>query len=144
MNLSLFFIVNKFLLYLIQLKIGAFFKYLTMKCIVNKTDFKIKVYIKDITQTIVNPLNFDWELFYYTIKDVPFSVSHQINNTEHQLSSNTIVLEDNSIEIRVNGFDFAKKGVLKFKSKLHFINPDFSDGVQTVETPEEELNIQIL
>ena len=31
-----------------QQKIGAFFKYLIMKCIVNKTDFKIKVYIKDI------------------------------------------------------------------------------------------------
>ena len=115
-----------------------------MKCIVNKTDFKIFVSLKDATQTVINPLNFDWELFYYTIKDVPFSVSHKINNTEHQLSSNTIVLEDKTIEIRVNGFDFAKKGILKFKSKLHFVNTDFSDGIQTVETPEEELNIQIL
>ena len=116
-----------------------------MKCIVNKTDFKIFVSLKDATQTVINPLDFDWELFYYTIKDVPFSISHKIiSETERELSPNAIILEDKTIEIRVNGFDFAKKGVLKFKSKLHFVNPDFSDGVQTIETPEEELNIQIL
>lgn len=118
-----------------------------MELISNKTDFKILVKFKDTTQTIVNPLDFDWDIIHYTTPSVVFTSSHKLTNhypDEHILSPNVVILDDNTIEIRVDNFDFAKLGILKTKTKFYFANPDFKDGIQTVITPEETLNATII
>lgn len=118
-----------------------------MEYIVNKTDFKIFVKLKDITETIVNPLDFEWDIYYYTTPHVVFKSSHKFDQTipdTHILSPNIKILDDFTIEIRVDNFDFSRKGILKSKMDLFFNNTDFLDGIQKVSTKETELNVTII
>lgn len=118
-----------------------------MQCIPNKSDFKIKVQLKDFTGTIVHPLDFEWDLIWYTLSDVPFTASHRFGEglpDQHILLPNTVIIDEQIIEVRVDGFDFCKKGPLKFISKMHFANSDFKDDIQTVPSPELTLNIMIV
>ncbi len=118
-----------------------------MECIVNRTDFKILVKFRDTTQTVINPLDFEWDIYHYTTKYVTFKSSHKFGTDhpdQHILSPNVVILDDFTIEIRVDNFDFTRTGILKTKSVFYFKNDDFVDGIQTLSTPETQLNVTII
>lgn len=118
-----------------------------MQCIPNKSDFKIHLQFKDTTNTVVNPLDFEWDVIYYTLPDVKFVASHRFgleHPDQHILTPNTVILDGNMVEVRVDNFDFCKKGQLKFGGNIHFKNSDFKDGIQTLPLREQTLNISIV
>ena len=118
-----------------------------MNCISNESDFKLLVKFKDTTQTVVNPLDFEWDLLYYTIPEIPFIASHKLPpqvGEDHILTPNIVILDDWTIEVRVDNFNFCKKGELKYVTKFYFKNPDFKDGIQTIIIPEQPVNILIV
>ncbi len=117
-----------------------------MICVSNKSDFKFLVKFKDTTKTIINPLDFEWDILYYTVSEVPFTSSHKLPpeiGEDHILSPNVVIREDWTIEIRVDNFDFCKKGQVKRLIKMYFKNTDFKDGIQLVIIPETYVNALI-
>lgn len=116
-----------------------------MKCIPNGSDFKFLVKFKDLDGVIVNPSNFAWELFYYTTPNIQLSATHIIDSEgQHIYSDNVKIVDEETIEVIVDNFNFGNKGLVKCKSIFHFINPDFKDGIQTVSSIESPLNVTIV
>lgn len=132
-----------------------------MDCIPNKSDFKITSnFIRPAVvdsegvittpEVIVNPLDFKWEISYYTTKYKPMTVSHSmVENPEtheivHTLSPNCKVDETTGlISIMTNGFDWIEKGLVKRVLSLHTPNSDFSDGMQDFDTGEKLVDLKI-
>ena len=128
-------------------KIGKIVNSFIMKCVPNKSDFKFRSIFKDSDGIAVNPLDFDWEFFYYTSPHVQYTATHKIDPSEpsgHKFTPNIIVVDEQTIDVLVNGFDFTNKGVVKFKSIFHFVNPEFPDSIQTVPSVEKLLEISIV
>lgn len=118
-----------------------------MNCIPNKSDFKFLVKFKDTTLTVINPLDFEWDISYYTTPEIKFTSFHKLPTVvggAHTLSPNVIIREDRTIEIRVDNFDFCKKGEVKRIVNMYFHNTDFLDGVQKLTIPEKSANILII
>jgi len=116
-----------------------------MKCIPNGSDFKFLVNFEDVDGVIVNPGNFAWELFYYTTPNIQLKATHSIDEAGiHTYSDNVKVVDEETVEVIVDNFDFGNKGPVKCKSIFHFVNPDFKDGIQTVLSEEKILNITIV
>lgn len=132
-----------------------------MDCTPNKNDFKITAsFIRPAVvnsegvvttpEVIVNPLDFKWEIIYYTTKYKPMTVSHSMvedpdtHEITHILSSNCKIDEETGlISIMTNGFDWVEKGLVKRDITLHIPNPDFTDGIQDFSTGEVLTDLKI-
>lgn len=116
-----------------------------MKTIVNKSDFKITAQLKPVNDnnTILNPLEFEWIISYYVNQYRKFTASHTFVEGASVLSEGVSV-SDGIITIRINGFDFQYKGVLKRDMMISFPDPSFSDSTKEIYVRESMTDVNIV